>query len=316
MESLGVLGRQRALLGVNRGLFASKIRSSLFASKFRSSLYTTAAMRNSENLTTKCKYMKNLWTQAAQINKVCVYQPGIINSYKPFGASRFGSLRFYNSMNDKDNNDRTVQGDVSQIGAVSEKFPGVKDSKYTNSVSQNTKMDKSVTEKFAQEVEGAKNRESFDSAVENEVADAKKEYASSPEVKELTGWRKYKKRFQNKPGSHLASFIILHELTAIVPLFALFYLMQTFDFNFHIPQEILDSGDRYISKILEYFGLENSITKGSKSFVYMLTSYAIIKSMLPLRIALCFALTPLFSRFAVEPITLLFKKLSKSIAKR
>ncbi|OMJ21612.1 hypothetical protein AYI70_g3373 [Smittium culicis] len=219
-------------------------------------------------------------------------------------------------MNDKDNKYRTDQGTVSQISAVSEKISSAKDKMFTNSRGENIKMDESVTEKDAHQSEGVNTAESFNSSKESKVADSQKEYTSSAGAKELTGWRKYKKRFQDKPGSHLASFIILHELTAIVPLFALFYLMQTFDFDFHIPQEILDSGDRYISKILEYFGLENSITKGSKSFVYMLTSYAIIKSMLPLRIALCFALTPFFSRLAVEPITLLFNKLSKSITKR
>ncbi|OLY77945.1 hypothetical protein AYI68_g8018 [Smittium mucronatum] len=132
----------------------------------------------------------------------------------------------------------------------------------------------------------------------------------------LSGWRKYKKSFQDRPGSHLVSFIVLHELTAILPVVLLFYFMEAFDFDFNIPKDILDTGDRYISKMLEFFGLENAVTRGSKHFVYLLTSYSIIKSLLPFRIALCFALTPAFSRLAIEPLFSAFKHATKLIARK
>ncbi|KAI8808635.1 hypothetical protein BJ742DRAFT_771985 [Cladochytrium replicatum] len=40
------------------------------------------------------------------------------------------------------------------------------------------------------------------------------------------GWRKYAELFKDKPASHLVSFIILHEVTAILPLPA-FYLLYS-----------------------------------------------------------------------------------------
>lgn len=41
---------------------------------------------------------------------------------------------------------------------------------------------------------------------------------------------KYSSRFVNAPVSHITSFLVVHELTAVVPLFSLWYCFHKFDF--------------------------------------------------------------------------------------
>ncbi|KYK61672.1 hypothetical protein DCS_02815 [Drechmeria coniospora] len=67
--------------------------------------------------------------------------------------------------------------------------------------------------------------------------------------------QKYTTRLRNAPVSHVVSFLILHELTAIVPLFALFAL---FHYTTYVP----------ISYMTDHFGgyVQSSIEKFERYF--------------------------------------------------
>lgn len=50
--------------------------------------------------------------------------------------------------------------------------------------------------------------------------------------RKLPKWAaKYADRFKTNPGSHLTSFLILHELTALLPLPLLFWLFHSFEWT-------------------------------------------------------------------------------------
>lgn len=50
--------------------------------------------------------------------------------------------------------------------------------------------------------------------------------------RKLPKWMaKYSDRFKNNPASHVTSFLILHELTALLPLPLLFWLFHSFDWT-------------------------------------------------------------------------------------
>lgn len=55
---------------------------------------------------------------------------------------------------------------------------------------------------------------------------------SPPDESRLPAWAaKYAYRFKNNPASHVTSFLILHELTAVLPLPILFWFFHSFDWT-------------------------------------------------------------------------------------
>ncbi|KAI8821648.1 uncharacterized protein EV422DRAFT_489697, partial [Fimicolochytrium jonesii] len=110
------------------------------------------------------------------------------------------------------------------------------------------------------------------------------------------GWRKYAHQFRNHPASHLVSFALLHELTAVIPLPLIYFLLSTTELPIPFPDDILADGNRRMGKMLKYFGVGEGIREDSKAMLYMATSYAVVKAAMPLRIGLCFVLTPWFAR--------------------
>ncbi|PVU88788.1 hypothetical protein BB559_005394 [Furculomyces boomerangus] len=129
------------------------------------------------------------------------------------------------------------------------------------------------------------------------------------------GWRKYKDGFKNRPGSHLTAFAILHEVTAIAPIFLIYYVLQEMDLEIPLSENVLKGGNRYINKLREVFGFEK-LDEDSKVMVHLVASYGIVKAAMPLRIACCFALTPFVSRRFVEPISRLLGKTLSSAFKK
>ncbi|KAF1814004.1 hypothetical protein P152DRAFT_414576 [Eremomyces bilateralis CBS 781.70] len=144
--------------------------------------------------------------------------------------------------------------------------------------------------------------------------------------------RRYVSPLLNAPVSHVTSFLILHELTAILPLIG---LTSAFHYLGWIPEvsgpmaEWVNQGTERFRKYFArkgWFGLggegysevdlsngttdEAELSKGygGKVVLEVATAYAITKVLLPARLALSVSATPWFARLFVLPIIQIFKR--------
>ncbi|CAO3664209.1 unnamed protein product [Umbelopsis ramanniana] len=100
---------------------------------------------------------------------------------------------------------------------------------------------------------------------------------------------------------YLTSFAVLHELTAIVPLPLVYYFLDYSQLNIPVPEDAITEGNRVISKMRTKYGYE-PLDPNSRVMVNMVASYAVVKAILPLRIAASVAMTPFLAERAVGPI--------------
>jgi hypothetical protein len=135
---------------------------------------------------------------------------------------------------------------------------------------------------------------------------AKRLYTRHPESSTVKGWKYYKSLLQDKPFSHLTSFIILHELTAVIPIASFYYFQSAFDVNIPVPSFILEGTDKFvnwaISSMVDPSSQEGNFDK-PLVILRLGTAYGIVKMLMPLRLILSFYLTPWFARAFVEPCT-------------
>ncbi|PFH60089.1 hypothetical protein XA68_11477 [Ophiocordyceps unilateralis] len=156
-------------------------------------------------------------------------------------------------------------------------------------------------------------------------------------------WQKHATRLRNAPVSHVAAFLILHEITAVVPLLALFAL---FHYTAVVPVEWVagrfaaytDEGvaraERYFRR-KDWFGFraEEGEAKGKEEgdnpgqdhtklaikrwergdggyqiLVEVALAYAVTKALLPLRIVASLLATPWFARVITSIGSSLFRK--------
>ncbi|ODQ54190.1 hypothetical protein SAICODRAFT_64937 [Saitoella complicata NRRL Y-17804] len=120
------------------------------------------------------------------------------------------------------------------------------------------------------------------------------------------GLRKYADRFKHQPISHIASFIILHELTAIVPLPFVFFAIHSLDLTIPtgLPLDYIDLAAQKVGNMTRTWGWEGFWGDKGVHVVYeAAAAYAIVKAMLPLRVALSLWMTPFFARRVVVPVT-------------
>lgn len=124
--------------------------------------------------------------------------------------------------------------------------------------------------------------------------------------------RKYLTKFQNAPASHLTAFLVLHEITAILPIPLVFYALQHSQWtsSFDLSEELLKKGDRFIGKVRGYVGLK-PLESGSQTAVNLATAYALVKVLMPVRLAASAALTPWFAGRFVQPLTRFFRPFQK-----
>ncbi|PGH27146.1 hypothetical protein AJ80_01102 [Polytolypa hystricis UAMH7299] len=139
--------------------------------------------------------------------------------------------------------------------------------------------------------------------------------------------QRYTTPLLNSPVTHITSFLILHEITAVVPLFG---LAAAFHYGGWLPtitegngegSSALDEGVRRFGKWLrkkgwvdEEVGRESTTAaaaeegaadnnnKGMRLILEFATAYAITKALLPARIALSVWATPWFARTVVGPV--------------
>ena len=127
---------------------------------------------------------------------------------------------------------------------------------------------------------------------------------------------------RNAPVSHVTAFLILHELTAVVPLFG---LAAIFHFSNWLPPYISEGKwvHGYTAKFGRWLAKKGWISDDERSGRYFATSesglriavelataYAITKALLPLRLAVSVWATPWFARWTVLPLTNLIRRLS------
>ncbi|AOA60405.1 hypothetical protein PP7435_CHR1-1092 [Komagataella phaffii CBS 7435] len=127
-------------------------------------------------------------------------------------------------------------------------------------------------------------------------------------------FRPYIGEFITSPVKFGVSFVILHEITAIVPFISFWYLMMKYDWiPLDLPQEFLTRGTEIISKKLNDMDQQRlgSLFDKTKLIMSGANAYAMTKMLLPFRVPLCFLLTPWFERWVVNPIMRLFKREKK-----
>ncbi|KAI9219753.1 hypothetical protein BC828DRAFT_406405 [Blastocladiella britannica] len=107
---------------------------------------------------------------------------------------------------------------------------------------------------------------------------------------QLKGWRKYAAQFKDKP----ATFLILHEVTAIAPIGVFYYGIQWTGIAIPFPESLLEESNAKIQRVIKYYGWD--IQPDSRVFVNLVASYAIVKMLMPVRIAASVAMTPAFAR--------------------
>ncbi len=93
------------------------------------------------------------------------------------------------------------------------------------------------------------------------------------------------------------SFAILHEITAIIPLPIVFYVIHSLDLSIPFPEDILQEANKKMKKMLVYFGINVDFAEDSKVMIELATTYAVVKALMPVRIGLSFLLTPAFARY-------------------
>ncbi|EON62975.1 hypothetical protein W97_02201 [Coniosporium apollinis CBS 100218] len=127
--------------------------------------------------------------------------------------------------------------------------------------------------------------------------------------------RSYLEKLRSAPLTHITAFLLLHELTAVVPLIG---LAATFHYTRWLPPYISEGAwvQAGVEKFGRYFrrkgwlGEEGSRREGYWGFgeggvrwvVEVATAWAVVKALLPLRLAVSVSATPWFARWAVVPV--------------
>ncbi|KAK6465350.1 hypothetical protein DFJ63DRAFT_310447 [Scheffersomyces coipomensis] len=143
-------------------------------------------------------------------------------------------------------------------------------------------------------------------------------YKTHPILKRVPRFlRRYTTQFIHAPVSHVISFLVLHELTAIVPLISLWYCLYNFPDYFHFidwsvgsMNEVYVKGVEVINKSLDKYqigaidGLEDKVKLLSTGA----TSYVVVKLLAPGRVVFSLLFMNWFAKWFVVPISNLFKR--------
>jgi hypothetical protein len=109
-------------------------------------------------------------------------------------------------------------------------------------------------------------------------------------------------QLKQHPKSHLTSFLILHEITAIVPIPIFYKILERYPIDYPITPELMEQGNKRMKRMVEIVGWEVD----ARQFLDLVTSYLIVKALLPVRVAASLGLTPLGARL----IQRMFKSVS------
>lgn len=121
----------------------------------------------------------------------------------------------------------------------------------------------------------------------------------------------YTRGFINAPVSHVTAFIILHEITALIPLIGFWYLFHKHPglIPLDLPSWAIERGSKIIDSSMAKFDFAdyslhdkfNFIKEGAYAFV-------VVKFLLPFRVMFSLTLMPWFAKWFIIPFTKMFKK--------
>ncbi|KAG0208837.1 hypothetical protein BGX28_000312 [Mortierella sp. GBA30] len=135
--------------------------------------------------------------------------------------------------------------------------------------------------------------------------------AQQPFEPKVSKFRQYAEQFKNKPASHLLSFGILHEITAVVPLPIVYFALAETGFKIPFPDQAMEEGNRFVGRVAKYYGWDLEGAEGARVMLNMATSYAVVKALLPVRLALCVWMTPWTATRIVSPVINFWKRFRK-----
>ncbi|SCU85121.1 LADA_0D05820g1_1 [Lachancea dasiensis] len=121
----------------------------------------------------------------------------------------------------------------------------------------------------------------------------------------------FEKLGKTNPVSTVSSFLIMHEITAIVPLFAFWWALYTlnFDEQYDLPVYFKDLLDRCGEVIEKLVGDHDKGFDRNRLVLSGALSYAIVKLLYPLRILVSMWAAPFFLRWCLTPFRMLGRKL-------
>ncbi|KAF9421803.1 hypothetical protein BGZ94_008742 [Podila epigama] len=90
--------------------------------------------------------------------------------------------------------------------------------------------------------------------------------SSTPLVnpQKLGRFRKYAEQFKNKPASHLISFGILHEITAVVPLYLVYFGLDQTGIKVPFPERFIEEGNRYVARVAKHYNWDLEGADGAR----------------------------------------------------
>ncbi|KAF9364816.1 hypothetical protein BGX34_000281 [Mortierella sp. NVP85] len=127
----------------------------------------------------------------------------------------------------------------------------------------------------------------------------------------LSKFRQYAEQFKNKPASHLISFGILHEITAVVPLPIVYFALVETGVKIPFPEQAMEEGNRFVERVAKYYGWNLEGADGARMMLNMATSYAVVKALMPLRLALCVWMTPWTATRIISPMMNFWRRFKK-----
>lgn len=126
--------------------------------------------------------------------------------------------------------------------------------------------------------------------------------------------RPYTTQFIHAPVSHVTAFLILHELTAIVPLVGTWYVLHQYHDLFmtasmDLPAWAIEKGTKIIDKGLQDWDFgDYSFNDKVKFIMEGAYAYVIVKALFPIRLAFSLLGMPWFAKWFVLPFTKMFSR--------
>ncbi|KAK6514013.1 hypothetical protein TWF506_008442 [Arthrobotrys conoides] len=118
----------------------------------------------------------------------------------------------------------------------------------------------------------------------------------------------YTRPLLSHPASHITSFLILHELTAIIPLFAFFAFFNLTSWNPAdlLPKEWIETGYTRFKRYIEKKGLEEWVD--GRGVMDLAIAWAVVKALMPVRVLGSVWAAPWFARKVVIPVVGLVRR--------
>ncbi|KAG0812913.1 hypothetical protein G6F33_003276 [Rhizopus arrhizus] len=123
-------------------------------------------------------------------------------------------------------------------------------------------------------------------------------------------YQKYIQQFKNKPGSYLTSFAILHELTAVAPFPVIYYALEASSVKIPFSDSFVEEGNKFVNKVRIHYGYE-PLEADNQTMIHLVTTYCIVKALLPVRLAASAAMTPTFAEKLISPSVQWIRRLKK-----